>query len=59
MSNTLDLIEEKPLISIQELSQKLSVSIRTIRRWNSEAQKMGGFTKNEPYRVCRRLFYLS
>ena len=46
MSNTLDLIEEKPLISIQELSQKLSVSIRTIRRWNSEAQKMGGFTKN-------------
>ena len=40
MSNTLDLIEEKPLISIQELSQKLSVSIRTIRRWNSEAQKM-------------------
>ena len=46
MSNTLDLIEEKPLISMQELSQKLSVSIRTIRRWNSEAQKMGGFTKN-------------
>ena len=46
MNNTLNLLEEKPLISIQELAQKLSVSIRTIRRWNSEAKKMGGFAKN-------------
>lgn len=56
MSHTLNLIEEKPLISIQELAQKLGVSIRTIRRWNSEAKKMGGFTKNG-FPICFTYVY--
>lgn len=41
-----DLTDEDKLISIQTLSKKLRVSIRTISRWNTEATRMGCHAKN-------------
>ena len=42
----LDLTNKNSLVSIQTLSQKLRVSIRTISRWNTEATAMNGYAKN-------------
>lgn len=52
----LDLTDEDKLISIQTLSKKLRVSIRTISRWNTEASLLNGSAKNGFPRVFTYLY---